>query len=230
MAEYSTRISDLPENITTQIQSGGGISQVGGQNTYTPINIHPNPYGIPPQPPNGMPLPEPSPQRSVEQTPNQNYENRHIQQPHPSYDPMVQEASNQQQQYRLPSRDIPMSTLELQQDVEVQPNYIPKAKVTSDYIREYEAAGEDAMKKHKQEKYRERVAGDVWSQLQIPILVALLYFIFQMPIMNTLFRRHFSFLSIYNSDGNFNFMGLVMKSLVFGCVFYGAQYISEFFA
>ena len=74
--EKTTRISDLPENITMQMPAYGATMNTNGgggggggnkQNmnfdsptNYTPINIHPNPYGIsaqnpimsPPQQPN----------------------------------------------------------------------------------------------------------------------------------------------------------------------------------
>jgi hypothetical protein len=46
--ENTTKISDLPQdNIQYQlpnVQQGGGVSALGGNNYY-PINLHPNPYG-----------------------------------------------------------------------------------------------------------------------------------------------------------------------------------------
>jgi hypothetical protein len=63
----------------------------------------------------------------------------------------------------------------------------------------------------------------IFSDLQTPVLVALIFFIFQMPMMNTMFYRNFSFLSLYNTDGNVNFYGIALKSAVFGSVFYGIQ-------
>jgi hypothetical protein len=66
----TTRISDLPENITMQISNNNNMQQNmmingGGEkkfdpniNTnYVPINVHPNPYGISEQNPI-MPLPQ----------------------------------------------------------------------------------------------------------------------------------------------------------------------------
>lgn len=215
MSEYTTRISDLPD--------APGQESIG-QNTYTPINPHPNPYGLPHQPPSGsIPYPQSSPQRS--QTTGNQYENTVVSQPAISYDPTVQ---SPQQQYRLPSRDIQMNPIEFQQDVEIQPNYIPKVKLTSDYIREYEMASEDTLKKHESSKYREQVGADLFSRLQIPILVAVLFFIFQMPIVNTLLRKYFTIMKIYNEDGNLNFSGLILKSILFGSSFYSAQHIATY--
>jgi len=231
MSTSTTRIAELPENITMQVQqpsyqaNGSSLQQQIphqmqgnvaaqaqqnqqvqsgeiGQNNYVPINIHPNPYGNnpPEQSPSGMPLPEPSPQRGQ---------------------------TMEEPQYALPSRDIPINTLDYQQDATARPNHVPKVKLTSDYIREYEAASEKALMEHEQTKYREAATQDWFSQLQIPIFVAVLYFVFQMPIMNTLLRKYFTFLTIYHEDGNFNFMGLVLKSMLFGSLFYGSQTITH---
>jgi len=46
-----------------------------------------------------------------------------------------------------------------------------------------------------------------------------LFFFFQLPLVNLFFKR-FAFLSIYNSDGHFNFNGLLFKSVLFGSAYY----------
>jgi len=227
--QYSstTRISDLPENITMQMpvqnqmmmgNNGGGGGGGGGgddglsgpgQNTYMPLNIHPNPYGVnKSQPAMSLPQSQPPTNRGSDQMMNMQHQ--------------------QQQQQRLPSRDIPMNSLEFQQDEEIQPNYIPKAKLSSDYIREYEESSEATMKQHEKTKYREKMAKDLFSEMQTPILIAILYFIFQMPVVNTLLYKYFAFLSIYHTDGNFNFYGLIMKSALFGGLYYGLQSFTEY--
>lgn len=202
----TTRLADLPENITIQPQQRSGPQDEMG-NTYVPINVHPNPYGIPQQD-STMPLPQ------------QTSQNRGQQQQ--QYDPMA-ELQNLPQQ-RLPSRDIPMNQLQFQQDEEIQPNYVPRAKLTSDYIREYEAASEEALRTHEREVRREKTAGNLFSDLQVPILIAVLYFIFQMPVVTTLLYKYFSFLTIHNADGNMNFTGLLLKSALFGSLFYMMQF------
>lgn len=232
MSKSTTSLADLPENITMQVQHTGSSTQQQiplqmqgnitaqaqhnynqpnddmGQNTYVPLNIHPNPYGNSGQPPNGVPLPVPSPQRRPpHQMDNGSYE--------------------QAPQYTLPSRDIPMNTLDYQQDEAVRPNHVPQVKLTSDYIREYEAASEKALMDHEQTKYRETAAQDWFSQLQVPIFVAVLYFVFQMPIINTILRKYFSFMTIYHEDGNFNFTGLLLKSALFGSFFYSMQTVAH---
>ncbi len=187
--DSTTRIDDLPENITMRVQP----EQSGQVPTYAPMNIHPNPYGNSIQP-NVMPLPE-SKVRFQEENP----------------------------QMRLPSRDIPMDQTIYQQDEEIQPNYIPHAKLTRDYVRDYEEVTHDNIKRHENRKDKTSMLDMIFSDLQTPVLVALIFFIFQMPMMNTMFYRNFSFLSLYNTDGNVNFYGIALKSAVFGSVFYGIQ-------
>ena len=254
----TTRISELPENITIQMPNqNGGYSQGAqdplSQTTYVPINVHPTPFGISPQGGPGLPISQP---RGNEMGGNQmggqqmgqmggqqmgqmgGQQMGGQQMGQMGGQQMGQMGGQQmgghqmgydlpQQQQRLPSRDIPMNTLDFQQDENIQPNYIPKAKLTSDYIREYEAASEGALKQHEQKKYRAKMSEDLFSELQTPILVAILYFMFQMPIVNTLLYKYFSFLSIYNTDGNINFTGLVLKSILVGSVFYVLQYAAN---
>ena len=229
----TTSIAELPENITTQMQPiisnqpstqqqipnvlQGSVSMPpmdqGLANNYVPINIHPNPYGNPPQGPDQIPFPEASAQRNNQENPN----NQQQQQQYTANIP----------QQELPSRDIPMNTQDYMQDEQIQPNFVPQQKLTSDYIREYEQASEKALQKHEREKYQEEVSQDLFSSLQIPIFVALLYFVFQLPIISTFMRKHLSFLAIYSEDGNFNFMGLLLKSGLFGALFYFMQYATH---
>ena len=48
----------------------------------------------------------------------------------------------------------------------------------------------------------------------------MLYFLFQLPIVNAQIFKKFSFLSIYDADGNFNIYGLGFKSMLFGSIYY----------
>jgi hypothetical protein len=204
----TTRISDLPENITMSMQPMNGYQnpqQLTSMETrrppsedmnltYTQMNVHPNPYGNPQQP-QMMPLPQ----------------------------------GQQQPQYRLPSRDIPMDTETYMQDVAITPNYIPPApKLTSDYIRDYEFDEEVEIKNHKNKKQKEKLM-DIWmTELQIPMFIAIIFFIFQLPVINTMIFKRFSFLSIYSEDGNFNMYGLFLKSGLFGFVYYALTKIIDY--
>jgi hypothetical protein len=123
---------------------------------------------------------------------------------------------NEAPQYRLPSRDIPRNTDEYMQDIETTANYIPAPKLTSDYIRDFQEDEEAAIKTHKVKKRRERLMDTLFTEIQIPIFIGILFFVFQMPLIDVLIFKRFSFMRIYNEDGNFNFYGLFLKSILFG--------------
>jgi hypothetical protein len=199
----TTRIADLPENITMQIQpnsfpvnlpqppvqqqqpqSRQNSAIEGLPNNYLPMNIHPNPY-ISENAMNGeIPFPE-----------------------------------NVHQTNRLPSRDIPMDSAGYIQDEQIQPNYIPKATNPTDYIREHDSKMSDKLRQHEKEQYRKETAQDLFALLQTPIFLAILYFFFQLPILNRLLYKFAAFLPFFKEDGNLNLVGMVTKSAVFGAIY-----------
>jgi hypothetical protein len=197
--DSTTRIDELPDNITMRIPS-----EEQKNPTYAPMNIHPNPYGNSLQP-NIMPLPQSKPDNRARPV--------YLPQEHRE---IVQNTPNM----RMPSRDIPMDESMYQNDEEIQPNYIPRAKLTSDYVKDYEEVTESNIRKHERSIENASLVDRVLTQLQMPIMVALLFFIFQLPAMNTMFYRNFSFLSVHNSDGNINYNGIALKSAIFGTAFY----------
>ncbi len=195
-------------NISSQPQYPQQVNTGGDDNiNYKPINVHPNPYGNQQVSPEGLPLPEPSPQRNQQQGSQQNYTVENV--PHQT----------------LPSRDIPSNTIEYQQDEQIKPNHIPSVKLTSDYIKDYERVNSEELRLHREKKYRQETAQETISEFQIPILVAVMYFIFQMPIINTWMRKYLSFANLHNEDGNFKVSGLVFKSGIFGGLYYLMQMI-----
>jgi len=237
MENTSTRISDLPDANSIQQQSGPppaisvsksayDSNSAPMNNTYTPLNAHPNPYGISAQNPI-MPNPQQSQQPQqvqLQQNPHQQVQQQYISE--------EQKLMLQQQSYqRLPSRDIPRDTAGYAQDEEVKPNYVPKANVSSDYVREYEDMTERNLREYEDKKRKENRLDAILTEIQTPLFVAVLFLISQLPVINTFLFKRFSFLSIYKEDGNFNFNGLVFKSLLFGSAFYtlskATTYLSE---
>jgi hypothetical protein len=222
METTTTRISDLPENIT--MSGGGGGGEMSTQ--YAPINIHPNPYGNSTQNPPFMPNPQ---QASSGPKNNFSYNGGSAAAIPPQVPgPQSQYLSEEQQMYikqmqnqRLPSRDIPRDQTIYTQDDEIKPNYIPKPIMVNDYVREQQQTTENNMREYEEKKRRENRLDAIITEFQTPVFVALLFFIFQMPIINTMIFKKFSFLSLYNDDGNFNLNGLILKSALFGSMFYG---------
>lgn len=226
-----TRIVDLPEG---PYMGAGAFTAQGTQkdaggfsNTYLPIDVHPNPYGMPPPPPGGILPPEHTQSRVVSdkqmqnQQLNQQYQQSQQQQQQQQYIPEVQQ--------RLPQRDIPMNMSDHTQDEQIQPNYIPPPpKNTKDYIKDYQQTQDRQIREYEEKKMREKVREHWLESLQWPILVGLVYFVFQLPIVNTVIFKRFSFLSIYREDGNFNMIGLTLKSVLFAGVYVFIQKSLEF--
>jgi hypothetical protein len=213
--QSTTRIADLPENITMQMN--GPVQQ--SQQYMQP----PQQYMQPPQQYMQQPMNTRQPLDMAGSENNLNYTQMNVH-PNPYGNSMQpgtmplpqQQMQHEAPQYRLPSRDIPRNTDEYMQDIEITANYIPAPKLTSDYIRDFQEDEEVAIKTHKVKKQRERLMDTLLTEIQIPIFIGILFFVFQMPLIDALIFKRFSFMRIYNEDGNFNFYGLFMKSILFG--------------
>lgn len=116
----------------------------------------------------------------------------------------------------LPSNHIPTDTIGLSMDNQIKPNYIPTSS-NVDYIRN-ETTNDDIMKHHGRKQNQNDSLDVMYDELQIPILIAIIYFMFQLPI----FRKYlFSFLpSLFNKDGNPKLSGYVFNSVLFSIIFY----------
>lgn len=226
-----TRIVDLPDTMGMGMGGMGGGGGMGmdslAADMYIPMNVHPNPYGIAKPPPGGMLPPEytqkPNQQSMMQQTPQIYSTNTGGGQQDGGMANHYYANDLDNIQQRLPQRDIPMDIAQHTQDIEIQPNYIPKPKVTSDYIREYQETTDKKIREYETNKKMERRTESLFDEIQMPILVVLIYFIFQLPIINTMIFKKFAFLSIYKEDGNFNLTGLLLKSILFGGLYYGLQ-------
>jgi hypothetical protein len=127
----------------------------------------------------------------------------------------------------LPSRDIPQNTLSAQQDQETKPNFIP-ADASEDYIGDilqHERIIQETQRKQNQSDNMDYI----YQQLQIPILVGIIYFVFQLPILR---KNLFTFLpALFNKDGNPNLSGYVFNSIAFAALYSllikGIGYISN---
>ena len=126
----------------------------------------------------------------------------------------------------LPSRDIPQTQSHLTQDQHMKPNYVPQ-ETPNDYITEHQT-NEDIIRKHSQREQQINSLDSFYNNLQTPILIAILYFLFQLPIVR---KNVFKFVpSLFCKDGNPNLMGYVVNSAVFAGLYFsltnGIQYFS----
>jgi len=214
----STRIADLPDTSTAYMshaqntRTGPTSGDADIQNTYIPMNVHPNPYGNPVAP------------SSIDHPVNVRSERG-------GAEPLTREQQMMLDRtpiQNLPSRDIRMDTADYMQDAETIPNYIPPPKTRGDYVNDHEEVVKETFEKHRREKYRESRLDMILTELQVPIMIAVLYFAFQLPSVNMLMTKYLPFLSLYNEDGNMNFNGLVLKSILFGAIYYASTQVIEY--
>ena len=108
----------------------------------------------------------------------------------------------------LPSRDIPMNTQQLVQDEQIQPNFVPDTNI--DYI------GNNIMIDNTVNQNNSNInrLDEFYNTLQVPILLAILYFIFQLPIFKKYLLKYLP--SLFGKDGNQNIYGYIFYSIMFG--------------
>lgn len=207
-----TRISELPENGPGG--GGNGTSMGGGTEQYQPLNIHQNPYGIP----------EPT--------------DRHL--PSINVKESSRSAGGGSEGFRgegFPAS--PPTTMnrgghqeyaDHMMDEQIVANHIPKPKLTTDYLRDYEDKLTKLSAEHQKAKHQESLITSVYDEMQIPILIGLMFFMFQMPIVNSMMYRYLAFMKLYNEDGNLNLYGLVFKSTLFGFFYFAFIRITTYLA
>uniref|UniRef100_A0A6C0KS03 Uncharacterized protein n=1 Tax=viral metagenome TaxID=1070528 RepID=A0A6C0KS03_9ZZZZ len=117
----------------------------------------------------------------------------------------------------LPSRDIPMEPLKVANDVQSQPNYIPPPQFQEDYIKNSitpQNLVDTNSKQIKNSAYYEKLYGE----LQLPVIIALLFFLFQLPLVKQYNKKLLPFL--FKSDGNPNLYGYIANSVLFASMIY----------
>jgi len=108
----------------------------------------------------------------------------------------------------LPSRDIPRETLEHVADPQVTPTYVPPK--APDYIEHQPIHVEVS----KVDRFIE--------EFKIPILIGILYFIFEMPTVTLMMVRFAP--TIFTETTT----GLLAKSICFGALYYAATVASDY--
>ena len=117
----------------------------------------------------------------------------------------------------LPSRDIPIDPVNVANDTQTKPNYIPPPQIQEDYIRNNETPQHLIDENAKMVKNMNNY--DVlFQELQLPIIIALLYFLFQLPAVKKYSKGLLPFL--FKDDGNPNIYGYVANSIMFASMVY----------
>jgi hypothetical protein len=117
---------------------------------------------------------------------------------------------------QLNSRDIPRTTEAITQDEQIQPNYIPPT-ANHDYIKEDED-NEDIVNNYNSRAESDNNLDKIYDEIQTPLLLTILYFLFQLPIFKKYLFRYIP--ALFSKDGNTNIYGYLFTSGLFGSIYY----------
>ena len=115
----------------------------------------------------------------------------------------------------LPSRDIPSNTINLQNDYLTKQNEIPIN--TNDYIGNIIDKEKILNNNQKKENINDNL-DYIFNEIKIPLLLFILYFIFQLPFIRK--KVLYTLPMLFNKDGNQNIYGYVFYSLIFSISYY----------
>jgi hypothetical protein len=130
---------------------------------------------------------------------------------------------------KLPSRDIPMNTNNISVDPQVMPNYVPQPPPSiPDYIDDYEKTSNmvNSLRDNKGKQSNDSL-DDIYNEVQTPLLLAVLYFLFQLPFFKKFLYTYIPFL--FSNDGNYNINGYLFTSMLFGILFHLLMKITSYF-
>jgi len=117
----------------------------------------------------------------------------------------------------LPSRDIPMEPLKVANDVQSQPNYIPPPQFQEDYIKN-SITPQNLIDTNSRQAKSGAYFDKLYGELQLPVIIALLFFLFQLPVVKQYNKKLLPFL--FKSDGNPNLYGYIANSVLFASMIY----------
>jgi len=122
----------------------------------------------------------------------------------------------------IPTRDIPMNPNSYTHDDQSRPNYVPQPPPMSashggDYITEHTSMESIVGANARQSNQIDTIEA-IYYDLQMPILIGVLYFIFQMPIFRAQLLHFLP--SLFGEDGNFKIVGLASTSAMFAGTFF----------
>jgi len=129
----------------------------------------------------------------------------------------------------LPSRDIPMSSDAIKMDRQARPNFIPEVPSEKlDYLKMQDLIEEKnaTLNKYSKQQQINNSLDKFYNTIQMPLLVGLLYFIFQLPIVKNITYKYIPLL--FSSDGNYNLTGYIVISITFAFVYHILQKLITF--
>ena len=140
-----------------------------------------------------------------------------------SYSPQVPQQVPQQQfkgqtSGELPSRDIPTHTQPHVVDESSKTNYVPKSEKQVRFVEEDETESDLNEDLERNEKFESSM-----FRYREPIILALLFFIFQMSIVNAKLYQYVP--KLFVQEGELSGFGVIVKAGLFVAFYLGVQYI-----
>jgi hypothetical protein len=125
----------------------------------------------------------------------------------------------------IPTRDIPMNPNTFTHDDQARPNYVPQPRMvhfedggsSGDYIKDHTSMESIVRANARQSNQLDTIEA-IYYDIQTPILVGVMYFIFQMPIFRAQLLHFFP--SLFGEDGNFKMIGLTATSTMFAGILF----------
>ena len=127
-------------------------------------------------------------------------------------------SASQANMTQLPNRDIPMNTLQNVQDEQAKTNYVPKqepGEMPADYIRQFENM-ETMMQQNVPQNGFDM--DTFYDEIQTPLIIFILFFIFQLPSVSKSFNSQFPML--LSNDAHLTFKGYVVKSFIVALLYF----------
>ena len=132
----------------------------------------------------------------------------------------------------IPTRDIPMNPNSFTHDNQARPNYVPQPKSVHfadggggggggggdfDYIKDHTSMESIVRANARQSNQLDTIEA-IYYDIQIPVLVGVMYFIFQMPVLRAQLLHFLP--TLFGEDGNFKMIGLTATSAMFAVLLF----------
>lgn len=126
---------------------------------------------------------------------------------------------------RPPQRNIPTEPHmeSLMQDASAHPTRIPSEP---SYSLPFMDSANKIVGSLGKKKNKELSLQSIFEMLQLPILMALLYFLFQLPIIRTNMRQYMPF--TYQEDGTLSLVGFLVHSGIFGVAAFMINFTQDY--
>ena len=108
--------------------------------------------------------------------------------------------------------------MQLATDVHVNADHVPVEEKMRDYIGDYDDT-QQVIQKHMEEQQKYNRLETLYNEIQTPVLIMLLYFLFQLPVVNSMVFKLFP--RLFHKDGNLSMSGLLLKTSLYGALYYG---------